>query len=396
MLILFLAALAIANPTTDASGIKVTLISQTPDPVEPGQILTVKFKVENSGVETTSDTNIIIHPKFPLSLYSGEAKVNIGKLPAGSTGGDAVVVEYKLKVDANAIEGETELELELKSGGGSIIYNLDEFLIDIQTNDAILAITNIETEQIPPGQTSPLTITLKNSADSLIKDIRFKIDFSSTTLPLAPFQSSSERTLASLAANSETEFQFNIIADPEAEPGLYKVPINISYSDEKGNAETQTGILAITIGDTPKIQTYIKRSTVQQAASGGTVTMGIANAGTTDVKLLELELLPSDSYTLISTSKYFYIGDVDADDTESEDLEIFVTKDATELSIPFKLSYSDANNNIIVEERALTLDLFTSSQLHKFGLKERSGGWIYILIAVIGAGGYWYWRRRKK
>ncbi|MBU1875576.1 MAG: hypothetical protein ABH824_04530, partial [Nanoarchaeota archaeon] len=139
--------------------VEVTLQSQNPDPVEPGQVLTVKFKVENEGIETSDDVIVKILPKFPFTLYGDVAEKNIGKLRASSTGADAEIIEYKLKVDEQAVEGNNELELKVQIGDGYISYTNNEFLINIQTHDTVLDITSITTdpERIAPGETAEIT-----------------------------------------------------------------------------------------------------------------------------------------------------------------------------------------------------------------------------------------------
>ena len=99
MLSVLLFSLAEAYSTDKNPEIQVTLISQDPDPVEPGQIVKVKFKIENDGKHTANDAIVKILPKFPFSLYGDVAEKNIGKLRASSIGGDAEIVEFDLKVD---------------------------------------------------------------------------------------------------------------------------------------------------------------------------------------------------------------------------------------------------------------------------------------------------------
>ena len=378
--------------------VSVTLISQDPDPVEPGQILTVKFKVENDGGETKRDAIVTLLPQHPFSIYQGETSTNIGKLRAGSTGSDAEIVEFKLKIADDAVEGEIELELVVRIGDFGKTYKEDDFLIDIQTHDAILDITSIkfDSNQVTPGEASKVTITVKNLADSLLKDIKFSLDFEDSTIPLAPYQSSSQRRIANLETDRQVPLTFNIIADPAATPGLYKVPMNITYNDEKGNKYQIKDVLAVPVGEIPKIRTYVKRSTVLRAKKAGVVTLGIANAGTTDVKFMEIQVLPSEDFELFSTSSYFYVGDVDSDDTESEELDIYVNRKVDVLKIPFELKYYDANNNPYSVRRELSLNLYSSRELKKFGLVEGgSSGTLFVLFVLVVVFGVLY-RRHKK
>lgn len=379
--------------------IETTLLSQDPDPVEPGQIVDVKFKIENEGIETNDDVIVKINPKFPFSSYDGIMEKNIGKLQSASTGSDAAIVEFRLKVDEKAIEGDTELEIVVLIGDeGGISYTNDEFLIDIQTHDAVLDITSITSDpkQIAPGESAEVSVMVKNLADSLLKDIKFKLDFDDDDVPLAPYQSSSERRISQLESNYQNSLIFNIIADPEATPGLYKVPLTITYNDEKGTSYSVSDILAVTVGEIPKIKAYIKKSEVLQAKAEGKVTLEVANTGSSDIKFLEMTLLPSDDYKLVSTTEYYYLGDVDSDDTESEEIDIYINKNVETLHLPVLLKYADANNKPFQQQFDLEMNLYSSSELKKFGLVETSNAGAYLLVLILAVIGFILYRSYKK
>jgi hypothetical protein len=378
--------------------ISVTLQSQSPDPVEPGQTVVLKFKVENSGQESTKDTIVKIVPKFPFTIYGDEAEKNIGKLRASSTGADSEIVEFKLKVDENAVEGEVGIDLIVSMGDVGRAYTNGELTIDIQTQDAVLDITSITSEpkQIAPGQNAIIKIMVKNLADSLLKDIKFKLDFSGADIPLAPYQSSSERRVANLKTNYQNSLEFNIIADPSATPGLYKVPLNITYNDEKGNAYSVSDILAITVGEVPDVKIYIKKSDVLQDNNAGKVTIELANAGSSNVKYMELYLLPSEDYTLVSTTDYFYLGDVDSDDTESEEINIFINNGVDKLNLPIQIKYYDANNKEFQQTVDLEMELYSSSKLKKYGVVESSNTWMFFVLIILAIGGYVYYKKFYK
>lgn len=375
--------------------LQVTLASQDPDPVEPGQIVELKIKIENLGAGTSDDVLVEVEEQNPFSLYNDVAVKNIGKLRANSDGSDAVIVEYDLRIDDNAVEGETEIIFNVLSGPDEDGYEFT-LNVDIRTHDAILDITSIEVlpGQIPPGQDGRIKIFTKNLADSLLKDIKFDLDF--TNVPLAPYQSSSQRQIAQLQTNHQLPLTFSIIAEPDATPGLYKIPMNISYYDESGTSYTLTDLLAVPVGETPKLRSYIKKSSVLTANSAGKLTIELANAGTTDIKFVEMTILDSDNFELVSTSNYYYLGDVDSDDTESEEIDVFVNRKVDLLQIPLQLNYYDANNNPYEETVILEMDVYSKSQLKKFGLISGSKFGTYLIIILILGGGFWYYRKRKK
>jgi len=382
----------------DVSDLTVTLVSQTPDPVEPGQTFDVKFKIENGGKETTKDAIITILPKYPFKIYGQSASKNIGKLRASSTGADAEYVTFRLKVDEEAVEGDLELELEVNLGTNSILFVDNQFLIDVQTQDAILDIVSIksEPEQVAPGEEAKITIVVKNAADSLLKDIKFKLNFDDDDIPLAPFQSSSERRISNLNNGFQDALTFRIIAKPDATPGLYKVPITITYNDEKGNAYSLNDFLAVSVGDVPKVRPFIKKSTVFRSGEAGKITVGIANAGTADVKFVELTIEKSEDYELVSPTNYFYIGDIDSDDTESEELDIYINKRRDVLHVPVKLKYVDSNNKPFQQQFDLTFDLYSTSELKKYGIIKTSSTSLFIFLIIIAGGLYYYYYRNYK
>lgn len=401
IIITLFSAVLVSAISYSAPHITATLMSQDPDPVEPGQIVTVKLKIENDGTETTKDVIVKLLPKFPFTLYGTPAEKNLGKLRASSTGADAEIVEFNLKVDESAVEENTELELEIIIGDTAISYTNNEIMINIQTHDAVLAITSItsEPQSIAPGGTAKVTIMVKNTADSLLKDIKFKLDMSSNTLPLAPYQSSSERRISQLQTNYQQTMTFNLIAEPDAVSGLYKIPLNISYSDEQGTDYTQTDTLAMLIGEIPKISLYLKKSTVMSTKSVGKITLEVANAGSTDIKFVELTLKPSEDYQLVTSHDYFYLGNIASDDTQSEEIDIYLNKDFGKdgkAKIPVHLKYADANNKIYQQDSELELNLYSSSELKKFGLVQASSGWIYVLILILVIAGFFVYKKYGK
>jgi len=387
---------AYSGPSTQ---VKATLVSQTPDPVEPGQIVTIKFKIENSGKESTQDTIVALDLKYPLSVYGNETQKNIGKLRASSSGSDAEIVEFKIKVDERAVEGDAPIDLNIKMGDAAVSYTNKEFLLNIQTQNAILDISSItfEPENVRPGEPAEISMRLKNSADTALKNIKLKLSLSDVSLPFAPYQSSSERLVSVLPKDYQHTISFKIITDPKTTAGLYKVPLNISYFDERGQSYSSSEIIAVSVGDAPAVRPLIKKSTVLQSNHAGKLTIEVANPGTMDVKYLELYLLPSPDYNLVSTSDYFYIGKVDSDDTQSEEIDIYINKEVENvLNFPVKLKYHDANGNAFDQQFDLTMNIYSSSELKRFGVIQSSNAWFYIILFIIlGIGGYYLYQRNN-
>ena len=273
MLVLFLV------PLVSAQSLQIGLINQDPDPVTAGDVVKVRFKVENLW-ETTKDPVIIeIMPEYPFTLYSGERVKNLGILSGRQTGVEAPIIDYRLKVDESAVDGDNEIGIKVKVGETNWVYE-DDFFIEVENEE----------------------IRLRN---------------------------------------------------------------------------------------------YIRSSNLIVPESKGKVSIEFANAGGYDLEFFEVWLLPSDDYKLLSTSNYVYIGDIDSDDTESEEFEIYVPKDVREVNIPIKVSY-EVNDFEYASEETLTLQLLNSGEAESIGLIKSDTGKNIIWGILIGLAILYFYRRYRK
>lgn len=259
--------------------IRVDLLGQDPDPVRAGDVVEARFRIENWWEDTTEDVTIEVVPDYPFSLYGTSNRKNLGRLEGRKISSDAVFADFKLRVDAGAVDGEHELVLNIYNGKTKIEYK-DQFFVDV------------EHEKI-------------------------------------------------------------------------------------------------------SLKPYIAASDIIIADSKGSITIDIANSGGYAVESLELELMPSEDYKLLSTSNYIYIGDVDADDVESEDFDLYVDKGVRQVKIPLRLTY-EVDDHEYSDDHTLLLELLTTSEAKKLGLvKSNTTLWI-VLIVVVLAVGYLVYRKRLK
>ena len=136
---------------------------------------------------------------------------------------------------------------------------------------------------------------------------------------------------------------------------------------------------------------------MKRAGQKGRVIIEMANTDIEDIKFLQLKLLPNEGYQLLSSSDYVYIGDIDSDDTESEEFEIYVENYVNgEVLLPVQIEYQDTNELRYQKEFMLKLRVFDSQEAKKFGLRKTNYLGYIIGAVVILILGYIYWRRTRK
>ncbi|MBW2971183.1 hypothetical protein KY320_03415, partial [Candidatus Woesearchaeota archaeon] len=220
---------------SESVNVQVSLLTQNPDPVQPGRYVEIRFRAENLGVYNAEDVVFELMPEYPFSLDpSVSARVQVGTLYGRSMGEDAATIYYRVRVDKDAIEGDNGLRLKYSTDGGSSWILLDTFDIRVQTLDAAVDITNVAStpRKIEPGKSSVVEVTVKNLADSLLQDVAVKLDLSDDEMPFVPVNSISEKRIATLGAGQSTVFEFELMAEGDAASQVYKVPIDITYTDE--------------------------------------------------------------------------------------------------------------------------------------------------------------------
>jgi len=280
MYVLGLLLLSMPAFAAEAGLIRVDILGQDPDPIRAGDVVEVRFRIENWWEDTKDEVQLEVVPEYPFSIYGSSNIKNLGRLEGRRESSEAVFVDFKLRVDPAAVDGENELLVNLYTGTAKIEYK-DTFFVDV-----------------------------KNEKISL--------------------------------------------------------------------------------------KPYITTSDIVIGGKKGSITIDIANSGGYDVESLELELLPSSDYKLLSTSNYVYIGDVDADDVESEDFDLYVEKGVQQVQIPLRLTY-EVDDHDYTDEHTLTLNLLTTSEAKKLGLvKSNAWSWIAILVTIVVVGYIVYRKRFRK
>ena len=116
----------------------------------------------------------------------------------------------------------------------------------------------------------------------------------------------------------EKIMNFDLIALPDAEGGIYKIPIEITYTDEAGTSYTKDDYISLKLSSTPDLLIHVDSSEINADMKSGTVVLKIINRGLTNIKLLTAELDEGEGYEIMSQPEV-YVGNIDSDDYETVD-----------------------------------------------------------------------------
>ena len=376
----------------------INLIKQEPDPVEPGKQVEVSFKLDNNG---TSTNNMIfgIIPEYPFELLPGESTSrSIGTLGSFQTEKQSVIVKFKLKVAQDAPDSSHQLRVRYKNDDINSWVTLEGFKIRVQTHDAILAVDKFSTtpQVTAPGSKTKLRVELKSYASSLLKDIRVSLNLDKSgddSRPFAPVGSTNEKVIPYIEAQETVPVEFELLAESDAASKAYKIPLILDYSDSINKNYSKRSIVAIVVGEQPDLGVTLERTDVYSSDTYGNVVLRLVNKGNTDIKFLNVEILPNENVKVIG-AREVYIGKLDSDDFSTAEFKLFL-KGKDSARIPVQVTYKDANNNSFKEKREVELMLYSDGDAKNFGVKKSSSlAWI-IAIVIAAVIGYYFYRKIK-
>lgn len=220
------------------SGIGINAMEVTPQPAEPGNDVTLKIRVTNEGVQKIEDFSVKINVTYPFHLKSESKNFeNKRTLSVGSY----VDNIYYLTVDADAISGLYPVEFDIYVN--DVILNPSDNNIYIQVvGKPDLTIKADAIDNIAPGDTFPLKISVNNIGTGLAKNVKV-ISESESILILGSNIALIEKIMPAETSQIESSF----IAKNDMNPDAHQFPITLKYIDELGANHTSTYNIGINI-----------------------------------------------------------------------------------------------------------------------------------------------------
>jgi hypothetical protein len=377
------------NPTN----VKATLLSQYPDPAQPGEIVEAKWKVENFGAGVVPNMRFILKPDFPFTIKPGEsAEKNIGTLEARQIGKTSYVLDWALQVDEKAPEGKHNVGLYYLVG--DVEVKAGEFPVEVRTRDSILMIDDVQVDPEKPraGQEANVVITVRNLADSRINNLKVQLNLENTDF--ATVGSTSEKATKVLLPTAGKEIPFKLFVNTEAASKVHKIPVTLSFTDPDNQKHTVTSSFGVVVENLPEYVINLDKTEVYKKKQRGTVVLSISNIGKSDLNFVSMELQDTADYDVVSSAK-MYLGNLESDDYESAEYTIYMHTEKKQVPLAVKLSYKDSFNQANSTMVQVPLKTYTSSEAKRYGLTKNEGsGLVGLLLIIIFC--VWYVKRRKR
>jgi len=226
----------------------VNQIKYDPYPAEPGEYMTLWIEVYNTGTKTAEDVTFELIPEYPFSLDPNEDAIRyFSSIP----GLFDVVLQYKIRVDSNAVDGWNEIKLRYKIGNGNWIETKQEIYVNKAPNKAELVPLFVSTEPIPyPGGETTLSVDIANIAPG---SAYYTIVEAESPIAMIPVN---KIFVGTLDADDFDSVKFELKINEDVLPGKYPVYIRAYYKDEDYKKVVDNG--------TVYIQVYPKEEAIKE------------------------------------------------------------------------------------------------------------------------------------
>ncbi|MFH0832479.1 MAG: COG1361 S-layer family protein [Candidatus Aenigmatarchaeota archaeon] len=282
--------------------IDASLISQNPDPAGSGDTVELRFMVQNLGGKDANNVQFELVPKYPFAKISGENYVtDVSTIKGYQQGVDAIIIKYRVSVDSNAIQGENQIELKETYSGLTVTK---KFNVSV-TGTEFAQIIYIDKAKIMPGEETPLTFTITNVGNSLLRNLVFSWNEEDSVI--LPVYSDDTKYIKKIDVNDSVDLTYTVVANVNADPGLYRLNLNLKYETESGSTQEMNTEAGVFVGGETDFDVTFSESTAGQTS------LSVANTGNNPAMSVTVRI-PEQNNFMVSGSTSSIIGNLDKGD----------------------------------------------------------------------------------
>ncbi len=411
-------ALGSSNGNIDSSSLQINLTNQNPDTARPGEPVELTVSVQNVGTNDLKDITVTVNPEYPFDEISGQSlEKDISYLNARQDDDEAGVLKFKLMTDSKASAGTYDVDIvtTYKSGSGSssTTYTTTKTIqIDVRGKEYAQIVT-IDKANIDIAQEETLEFIITNTGTSPLKNM--VVSWTEPKGVILPVYSDNTKYIKYLDAGESVTVVYSVMADVNADPGLYTLDINLTledYESDEQNIKTTAGVF---VGGETDFDVSFSES------DEGEISLSVANVGNNIAYSVKVSIPDQENYK-VSGSSSTIVGNLEKGDYTIASFNVASTQgtggvegsepgtsqasaeggNLTAASVennPLKvqIEYTDAKGERITVDKEVELEITGGTMTPQTGTPANSGGISsylpYIAVIVLAGGAFVY---RKK
>ncbi|HOW13844.1 COG1361 S-layer family protein [Methanosarcina sp.] len=413
-------ALGGSNGNITSSYLDVNLTNQNPDTARPGEPVELTVSVQNVGTKDVKDISVKVNPEYPFTEISGESlEKNISYLNARQDDDEGGVLKFKLMTDSNASAGTYDIDIvtTYKSGSGSssTTYTTTETVTIEVRGKEYAQIVTIDKANIDIAKEEDLEFIVTNTGTSPLKNLI--VSWTDPDGVILPVYSDNTKYIKYLDAGESVNVTYAVMADVNADPGLYTLDINLTMEDYDSNETTINTTAGVFVGGETDFDVSFSES------DEGEISLSVANVGNNIAYSVKVSIPDQENYR-VSGSSSTIVGNLEKGDYTIASFDIASTQaasgtdensdqgiakasqegNATSVSgydspLKVQIEYTDAKGVRNTIDKDVEIEM-TSSSAAEGGPEQDKGGISsylpYIAVIVLAAGVFVYRKKIQK
>jgi len=409
-----------SNGNIDSSSLQVNLTNQNPDVARPGENVELTLSVQNIGNNDLKDITVTVEPEYPFTELSGESlKKTVSYLNARQDNDEGGVLKFKLMTDSNASAGTYSIDVvtTYKSGSGSssTTYTTTKTIyLDVRGKEYAQIVT-IDKANIDIAKEENLEFIITNTGTSPLKNM--VVSWKDPEGVILPVYSDNTKYIKYLDAGESVTVVYTVMADVNADPGLYTLDIKLVLEDYDSNEQTINTTAGVFVGGETDFDVAFSES------DAGEISLSVANVGNNIAYSVKVSVPDQDNYKVSGSSSTivgnlekgdytiasFDVASAQAAGTEgsaggpgtakaSAEGENLTAASAEGNPLKVQIEYTDAKGERITVDKEVELEMTSSSAAAGGPGASRSNSGLssylpYIVLIVL-AGGVFVYRKK--
>ena len=303
MVLMVLGAAFAYGDASETSMIQVPMLNQDPNPARAGDTVDLRFKIQNSGGQSVKNIDVELVQDYPFTIASGEAVKSIGSLDAYQNGNKYATLEYLVKIDKDAAEGQRQVQLKYKLSDG--VWTAMSFSVNIMSKQ-FAQIIYVDKARLEPGKETNMTFTITNLGNAPLQNLLFS--WQEPNGVILPVHSGDIKYVKYLDIGQSVDLTYQVIADVNAKPGLYQLNLNLKSESFTNSSSaiimTRAGVF---IGGETDFDVVFSES------SQGQTSLSVSNTGNNPAQSVSVKIPPQQSFR-VTGSNSAIIGNLDKGD----------------------------------------------------------------------------------
>ncbi|MBU2561734.1 MAG: COG1361 S-layer family protein [Nanoarchaeota archaeon] len=287
--------------------ITASLVNQIPDPAVAGNTVELSIGIENYGGQAALGYNVELVPKYPIEKLPGETYIkNTGLLQGFQVNNEQKIIKFNVRTDKDATAGSYDFDILIYQPEEKDYATIRKTLSYDLTARESAEIIHIDKVELRPGQQTPLEFTITNVGSAPLRELSFS--WSNANDAVLPVGSADKKYVKYLGVGEKITLTYDVMADTNAAPGLYKLDLKLAYEDPVTNTYTNiTDHAGVYVGGGTDFDVAFSEST------NGDTSFSVANVGSNPAYSVSV-IIPKQDGWRVTGSNSAIIGNLDKGD----------------------------------------------------------------------------------